>query len=127
MKKTVKTEKLIRILQDARKRSEELEVTIGGGRPYVSTINLMVGMFMRELGLKPGTLEANRFLTRVWGLKAVKEVPNIVSKVTQGMTLQSISDLRALAMRACTCDGGNTNGCSACVAERKLQSLGVKS
>lgn len=37
-------------------------------------------------------------------------------------TLQEeLDDLRRRAAQACTCDGGNTNGCSACVAERQLK------
>jgi hypothetical protein len=36
-------------------------------------------------------------------------------------TLQEeLDDLRRRAAQACTCDGGNTRGCSACVAERQL-------
>lgn len=39
-------------------------------------------------------------------------------------TLQEeLDDLKRLAAQACTCDGGNTNGCSACVAERRLSGL----
>ena len=39
-------------------------------------------------------------------------------------TLDSLRELQRIAAGPCTCDGGNTNGCSACVAERKLRNLG---
>lgn len=39
------------------------------------------------------------------------------------LTLQDLVELKKQADRACTCDGGNTNGCSACRAERELKRI----
>src|SRR5579859_4093418 len=53
--------------------------------------------------------------------------PDTLRKAPARPVLEELRRLNEIASHACTCDGRNTNGCAACVAERQLRNLGVRS
>lgn len=126
MKKTVKVNSLIRCLREAR-RVYQLSADDSGITWHASRLLGTIAYHLaQELGLDPSTPEYTRFMDRVWGkrkpqiLAGNPGIDKTVSKSTQ-YSPECLALLRIQANRACTCDGGNTNGCSACVAERRLK------
>lgn len=127
MKKTVRVRPLIRALRTFVKEHKLLRddhtITWRSSR----LVGAIAWHLAQELGLDPSTPEYTRFMDRIWGkrtlgamLVAAVGTGKTVSKETQ-WTPEYLEELRFRARQACTCDGGNTNGCSACVAERRLK------
>lgn len=157
MKKTVKTELIVKTFQETIRRTNEMYQGIYENKSpemhsgAIGAIQLLLGLIIEPLGIKVATPDHVKLIKRIWKVdnrakynqthanyplliaKLTKKVSNpdqTVSKSTQFIstnaplscfTPEYLAELKTRAAQSCRCDGGNTNGCSACVAERYLE------
>lgn len=126
--KTIKVAALIKILQDARRRTHihcMAQHSPADRTGAIFELGLIAGLLGDALKLKSGSKEHKKFITQVWGLDRTGLTTKVTKEVKQikRESEEYIAQVLYTSQQACKCDGGNTTGCSACVAEREVKRL----
>lgn len=80
--------------------------------------------FNRLLAELADAADSNPAVRKDVSVRVTRGRPSFMKKQITLKELEKLVDaLRRRAAEACTCDGGNTTGCSACVAERQLKRI----
>lgn len=153
-KRTVKPvvvdiDKTLRIAREAAFIQMDIQQPSSPEEAVIMTVGVFLGVFGAAKGLDFKTPPAQAWLLETWGkdiqhlrdwqIKMSDEIRTMVeASVNAGISLEAVADdiakrstlsaeyrqLQIEAAQLCRCDGGNTAGCSACVAERKLRQFG---
>jgi hypothetical protein len=78
----------------------------------------------RQIG-KSFYTPSGRFSEGAQANKPQHRTENTTHTAKQMTHAEKVADLESLAAQSCRCDGGNTTGCSSCVAFRQLQLLNL--